>query len=255
VTNLKISVVTCCYNHARFLEQTIKSVLNQRYPNLEYIIIDGGSTDGSEQIIRRYSTELSYWVSEPDEGQTDALMKGFERASGDVLCWLCSDDLHEPWTLHEVGQFFSENPDARIVYGDSSWIDAEDRVIGPKKEHRFNRFIWMYDHNFIPQPSTFWKRDLYLQVGGLDKTFDVAMDADLWMRFAEITKIHHVPRPWSRMRYYPEQKVRKLLQRARQEDRRIRERYTSARSEWIYLALHICAKMMRVGWKVITHRY
>lgn len=255
MANPKISVVTCSYNHVRFLERTIRSVLDQEYPNLEYIVIDGGSADGSVEILRRYSDRLSYWVSEPDQGQTHALTKGFERATGEVLCWLCSDDLHEPSTLHEVGRFFTENPDAQIVYGDSTWIDAEDRIIAPKKEHRFNRFIWMYDHNFIPQPSTFWRRDLYRQVGGLDKTFDIAMDADLWMRFAEITKIHHVPRPWSRMRFYPEQKVRTLLQRGRQEDRRVRERYLGKKSEWAYRVLYICAKTMRVAWKVATHRY
>jgi glycosyltransferase involved in cell wall biosynthesis len=251
----RISVVTCCYNHVRFLEKTIRSVVSQNYPNLEYIIIDGGSTDGSADIIRRYADCLSYWESEPDEGQTHALIKGFERATGDILCWLCSDDLHEPWTLSEVADTFKQRSDIRVVYGDSVWIDASDRVIARKREHAFSRFIWMYDHNYIPQPSTFWRHDLYTQVGGLNQSFDIAMDADLWMRFAEVTSIHHVSRPWSRMRFYPEQKVRTLVGRARREDRLIRERYVGDKSEWAYRALYLCAKGMRVGWKTITGLY
>src|SRR5580704_13795105 len=100
----KISVITCCYNHAQFIEETIQSVLDQNYTNLEYIVIDGGSTDGSAEIIASYATRLSYWISEPDNGQTDALIKGFARATGDILCWLCSDDVFEPWTLREVAE-------------------------------------------------------------------------------------------------------------------------------------------------------
>jgi glycosyltransferase involved in cell wall biosynthesis len=255
VTEPKISVITCCYNHVRFLESTIQSVLDQKYPNLEYIIVDGGSTDGSVDIIRRYEDRLSYWVSEPDKGQTDALVKGFSRASGDISCWLCSDDLYEPWTLSEVAEFFARRPDAKVVYGDSMWIDADDRIIGTKKEHAFNRFIWTYDHNFIPQPSTFWRHDLYVQVGGLDRRFNLAMDADLWMRFAEVTELHHVSRPWSRMRFYPEQKTRLLRGHGDTEDWLIRHRYVAAKPRWINRGLYLCAKGLRVGWKLITGRY
>jgi glycosyltransferase involved in cell wall biosynthesis len=248
----KISVVTCCYNHAQFLERTLRSVLDQRYPALEYIVIDGGSTDGSADILRRYRHDLAYWVSESDRGQTDALIKGFARATGDICCWLCSDDLHEPWTLREVADYFGRHPRARVVYGDSLWIDVNDRVIAWKREHAFNRFIWMHDHNFIPQPSTFWRRDLYDEVGGLDATFDLAMDADLWIRFAEITTLDHVRRPWSRMRYYPDQKVRRLRDRGRDEDRIIRSRYLGPHSEWTRRALFVCAKGFRIGLKLLN---
>ena len=157
----KISVVTPSFNQGQYIEATIRSVLEQDYPNLEYIIIDGGSTDGTVEIIEKYSEHLAYWVSEPDEGQTDALIKGFDRASGDILCWLCSDDLFESRTLHEVAEIFTEHPDWQVVYGDSFWIDADSRPIRFKKEIDFNRFIWMYDHNYLPQPSTFWRRGIY----------------------------------------------------------------------------------------------
>ena len=251
----KISVVTCSYNHARFLEKTIRSVIDQNYPNLEYIIIDGGSTDGSVDIIRRYADRLAYWVSELDEGQTDALIKGFNRATGDILCWLCSDDLHEPWTLREVADFFMQRPEAKVVYGDSTWIDADNRIIASKKEHAFSRFIWMYDHDYIPQPSTFWRHDLYLQVGGLDRAFNLAMDGDLWARFAVVTDIHHVSRPWSRMRYHAEQKVQLNRGANMKEDRIIRQRHFGAKSEWMYRILFVFAKGYRVGWKLLTGRY
>ena len=157
----KISVVTPSFNQGRYIEATIKSVLDQGYPNLEYIIMDGGSTDGTVEIIERYSDRLAYWVSEEDEGQTDALIKGFDRASGDILCWLCSDDLFEASTLQEVAETFVRNPDWDVVYGDSFWIDAVGRPIRFKREIPYYRFIWMYDHNYLPQPSTFWRRGIY----------------------------------------------------------------------------------------------
>jgi glycosyltransferase involved in cell wall biosynthesis len=251
----KISVVTCCYNHAKFLDRTIRSVLEQNYPRLEYIIIDGGSTDGSVDVIRQYGHKLAYWVSEKDKGQTDALIKGFARATGDILCWLCSDDLQEPWTLREVAEFFISKPEARIVYGDSTWIDPDDGAIAKKMEHGFCRFIWIYDHNFIPQPSTFWRSDLYTEIGGLDGRFNVAMDADLWIRAAEVTPIHHVSRPWSRMRFYPEQKIRALSKQVEAEDRIIRARYIGANPAWVNSALSLCARGARVGWKLMTGRY
>jgi glycosyltransferase involved in cell wall biosynthesis len=251
----KISVVTCSFNHARFLEQTIRSVLDQEYPNLEYIIIDGGSTDASVDIIRRYENRLAYWVSERDQGQTDGLIKGFSRVTGDISCWLCSDDLHEPWTLREVADFFAKTPQARVVYGDSTWIDARGAVISRIKEHGFNRFIWKYSHDYIPQPSTFWRHDLYIESGGLNREFECAMDGDLWARFSRLTKIYHVGRPWSQMRYYPEQKVQLLEERCRKEDRMIRERYLGSRPDWIYQVSYFTAKGLRIPLKFFTGKY
>ena len=249
-------MVTPSYNQARFIERTLRSVIHQAYPNLEFIVIDGGSTDGSAEIIQRYANRLAYWVSEADHGQTDALVRGFSRATGDILCYLCADDLHEPWTLREVAQFFLNNPQAEVVYGDSVWIDVEDRPIKPKKEHPFNWFIFMYDHDFVPQPSTFWRRSLYEKAGGLDPAFELAMDSDLWFRFAEIAPLYHIRRIWSRMRSYPEQKNQRLRAQSNQEDLLIRRRYGAAQEPaWSRTAKKIVAKGMRVGWKVATGCY
>lgn len=251
----KISIVTPSYNQAPFLEATIQSVLSQNYPNLEYIIIDGGSTDGSVDIIHKYAEHLTYWVSESDNGQTDALIKGFNRATGDILGWLCSDDLLEPWTLQEVAEFFSQNPQARVVYGDTTWIDTKDRLLKIRKELAFNRFILLYEHNFIPQPSTFWRRDLYEEVGGLNTKFDVAMDADLWLRFSEITHLYHRRRPWSRMRIYPEQKTYRLLSQKNLEKKILRQKYYGDESNYAVRAKKIFAKGIRLSWKLAAGCY
>jgi glycosyltransferase involved in cell wall biosynthesis len=220
----KISLVTCSYQQGRFLEATLRSVLDQRYPNLEYVVFDGGSTDESVDILHRYDDALSYWVSARDAGQTDALARGMERTTGDILGWLCSDDLLLPGALDAVSEFFARHPEVEAVYGDALWIDEHGELIRPKKEIKFNRFIFHYDHNYIPQPSMFWRRSLYEKVGGLNRRFNLAMDADLWDRFSQSTRIAHLPRYLSCMRYYPEQKTRALRADGMREDAEIRAR-------------------------------
>ena len=245
----RISLVTCSYQQARYLGATIASVLEQQYPNLEYTIIDGQSTDGSVDVIRRYESQLSDWVSEPDRGQTDALIKGFDRTDGEIMGWLCSDDLLLPGSLQAVGEFFAHNPSAMAVYGDALWIDGEGRYLRPKREIPFSRFVFLYDHNYIPQPSMFWRRSLYRAVGGLDRSFNLAMDGDLWDRFAQHTSIAHLPRYLSCMRFYPEQKTRSLRPRAMRENAILRTRHADAWVERLYPVLHPCAKALRAALK------
>ena len=251
----RISVVMPSFNQVAFIERSIRSVVDQNYPNLEFIVMDGGSTDGTLEIIERYRDRLSWLTSEPDGGQTDALIKGFQRSTGDIQCWLCSDDLFEPHTLREVASFFARNPVIEAVYGDSWSIGPDDAPIRPKKEHSFNQFIWLYDHNYLPQPSTFWRRRLYKRVGGLDPTFQLAMDADLWIRFAAVARIRHVPRVWSRMRNYPEQKNRRLRQRSDLEDAAIRQRLGQKQAAWRLGCNRLLARGMRIGWKGVTGCY
>lgn len=245
-----ITVVTPSFNQGRFLTETMESIHGQHYPDLEHIIIDGGSEDESLSIIRNYEDRLSYWVSEPDKGQTDALIKGFARSQGDIQCWLNSDDLFEPGALAQVGVFFARHPQVDFVYGNSTWIDEHSQVIKPKREHGFSRFIWMYDHNFIPQPSAFWRRRLYERVGGLDPQFDLAMDADLWIRFADVTKPCHVSSFWSRMRFYGEQKNTRLRSRSSLEGKAIRSRYLHPRSHKEVALKSAAARSLRVLWKL-----
>ncbi|MBE9179728.1 glycosyltransferase [Oculatella sp. LEGE 06141] len=251
----KISIITPSYNQAQFLEATLQSVLDQNYPNLEYIVIDGGSTDGSVDIIQRYADRLHYWVSEPDRGQTEALEKGFQKATGDILGWLCSDDLLEPWTLKDIADLFSNQPSMQVVYGDTTWIDTDGQTIKPRKELPFNRFIFLYEHNFIPQPSTFWRRSLYEKVGGLNDEFDVAMDADLWLRFSEYAQIHHIRKSWSKMRIYPAQKTQRLLVRKNVEKQLLRQRYFGNEPTWSIATKKVVAKGVRLSWKLAAGCY
>lgn len=250
----KISIVTCSYQQGRYLDATMRSVLEQRYVDIEYIVIDGGSTDNSVEVIRRHADKLHYWVSEPDKGQTDALIKGFNHATGEIQGWLCSDDLLLPGALELVSKFFAENPDIDAVYGDSIWIDSAGRYLRPKKETGFNRFTFLFDHNYISQPSMFWRRSLYEKVGGLDTRFNLAMDADLWERFSRHTHIVHIPAYLSCMRYYPEQKTRALRPRGEIEDNEIRQRAQMS-SPTLYPVLHKLARMQRIFLKLLAGGY
>lgn len=251
----RVSIVTPSFNQARFLEETMKSIHGAGYPNLEHIVMDGGSTDGSVEIIRSYEDRLAYWVSEPDGGQAAAIAAGFERSTGEILCWLNSDDVYEASTLFDVADFFERNPAVQFVYGDAVWIDAGGRELKNKREHAFNRFVFLWDHNFIPQPSTFWRRSLYFDVGGVDPSFVLAMDADLWIRFSERTRPVHVSRQWSRMRFYPEQKMVSLREQNATEIERIRRRYVREVSPTGARARQAAARALRVGLKAVAGGY
>ena len=248
--------MTCSYRQARFLEAALRSVIDQDYPALEYIVVDGGSDDGSRAIIERHATSLAYWVSEPDGGQTDALRKGFERASGEILGWLCSDDLLLPGALRAVAAFFRARPEAMAVYGDALWIDRDGRLLRPKREIPFNRFVFLHDHNYVPQPSMFWRRELYQAVGGLDPSFDLAMDADLWERFSRRTRIEHLARYLSCMRFYPEQKTRSRREGQALEDAAIRRRFwLGQRAGLGGHGLRLAARCLRVAAKAASGGY
>lgn len=205
--SMLVSIITPTFNQARFLETTILSVLGQDYAEIEYIIIDGGSTDGSVDIIRKYASRLAYWVSEADRGQTDAINKGFAQAHGRVLAWLNSDDTYQPGAVSQAVGFLKEHPDAAMVYGDASFIDENGHVIGsfPARQTDYKRLLRGYVH--IPQQAAFFRADLWHKVAPLDVTFYFAMDYDLWVRLAKHAELLYVPRTWANFRLHRDAKT------------------------------------------------
>jgi len=203
-----VSVITPSYNQAKFLRQTIESVISQAYDPLEYIIIDGNSTDGSLGIIKEYEAHLAYWESVPDKGQTDAINKGFARAKGKYLAWLNSDDIYQPGAVAEAVEFLENHPDVGLVYGDCSFIDANGRKIGdfPAAQTDYGRLRRGYVH--IPQQSAFFRADLWQKVGPLDPSFYFAMDYDLWVRLAKESRLVYLPgRDWASFRLHGDAKT------------------------------------------------
>ena len=197
-----VSIVTPSFNQARFLEDTIQSVLSQNYPRLEYIIVDGGSTDGSVDIIKKYESRLAWWVSEKDKGQTDAINKGFTHAKGDILAWLNSDDTYEPGAIDAAVKLMQPNPEIGLLYGDANFIDEDGKVIGKfnAAQTDLKRLREGYVH--IPQQAAFFRGNLWRKIGPLDPSFYFAMDYDLWIRLATRSQVKYIPQTWANFRLH-----------------------------------------------------
>ena len=186
-----VSIVTPSYNQAEFLTETIQSVLNQDYPRIEYVIVDGGSTDGSVEIIKEFQDRISWWVSEEDRGQTSAINKGFHKTTGQIYAWLNSDDLLKPRAVSEAVEFLTQNPEIGLVYGDLRYINQEGKYIGKFNARQTDHQKLRKGYVHIPQPATFWRADIWNKVGPLDPSLFFAMDYDLWIKIAAVTQIHY----------------------------------------------------------------
>lgn len=187
----KISIVTPSYNQAAFIERTILSILNQEYPNLEYIIIDGGSTDGSLEIIKKYADRLSYWVSEKDAGMYDAVNKGFARSTGDIMGWLNSDDILMPHALASIAEVFNSYPGINWITGLPVTIDEDDRIVGINYAKSWSRnSLLSGSFQWIQQESTYWRRSLWERAGSkVDVSYPLAGDFELWVRFSRYSRL------------------------------------------------------------------
>ncbi len=197
-----VSIITPSFNQARYPGSDHPLRVGAGLPNLEYIIVDGGSTDGSVEIIKKYADRLAWWVSEKDKGQTDAINKGFARARGEVLAWINSDDTYEPGAVSAAVKYFQDHPDAGLVYGDTHFIDEDGRVIGKFAARQTDYLRLRQGYVHIPQQAAFFRADLWREVGPLDPSFYFAMDYDLWVRLAARAPIHYTPQLWANFRLH-----------------------------------------------------
>lgn len=197
-----VTIVTPSYNQAEYLEQTLQSVLGQGYPNLEYLVVDGGSTDGSVEIIRNYAGRLAWWVSEKDKGQADAINKGFRRATGKYIAWLNSDDLYLPGTIAKAVSVLEARPNVGMVYANLLSINARGEHVNTIRYRPF-ALEDLLAFFIIGQPTVFMRRSVLEQVGYLSDEFNYLLDHHLWLRFAAVSALHYTPEPWAAARYHP----------------------------------------------------
>lgn len=261
----RISIVTPSYQQGHYIERTIKSILKQSYPNLQYFVQDGGSRDGTIDVLRQYEDKLDGWASEEDSGQSQAINLGFARADGEIMAWLNSDDLLLPNALYAVVDYFNRHPDVDVVYGNRLMIDENDSEIGRwiLPGHDSDVLSWA---DYVPQETLFWRRRIWEKVGGkIDESFRFAMDWDLLVRFRDAgARFGHIPQFLGAFRVHGHQKTSAAINEiGYQEMKRIRERILGrnpSREEvreavLPYLVKHIAVDMFyrvkkRLGWKI-----
>lgn len=204
----RMSIVTPSFNQAHLIERTIRSVLDQAYPNIEYIVQDGGSQDGTSDVLKRFADRLHHWDSTPDAGQTDAINRGFRHASGEIMAYLNSDDVLLPGALNAVATYFADHPEIDAVYGHRVLIDEQDREIGRwiLPRHDDGVLSWA---DYIPQETLFWRRSAWEKAGGkFDESFHFAMDWDFLLRLRDAgVKFSRMPRFLGAFRVHEKQKT------------------------------------------------
>ncbi|MEX2160790.1 MAG: glycosyltransferase [Anaerolineales bacterium] len=200
-----VSIITPSYNQADYLEETIRSVLEQDYPNIEYLVVDGGSKDGSVDIIRKYADRLAWWISEPDRGQADALNKGLARASGQIVAWLNSDDVYRPGAVRQAVEALLANPEVGFVYSKLHSIDRGGEVFNTISYEPFD-LLDLLSFRIIGQPTVFMRREVLQRAGPLDASYNYLLDHHLWLRMLRLAPIKYVPVVWAAARHHPSAK-------------------------------------------------
>lgn len=201
----QVSIITPSYNQARFLPAAMESVFRQDFPDLEYFVVDGASTDLSPKIIQDQAEKLNWWVSEPDQGQADAVNKGILRSGGEIIGWLNSDDLYLPNAVRNAVKAFREHPHAGIVFGNAVSADGDGRLLnllefGPRSTEELLQF------RMICQPAVFMKRSVLMKAGLLDSSYHFFLDHELWIRMSRIAPLVHIPETWAVSRYHQDAK-------------------------------------------------
>jgi len=198
----KITIVTPSFNQAKFLERTILSVLNQNYPNLEYIIIDGGSTDGSVEIIKKYEKKLAWWVSEKDRGQAEAINKGLKRATGDWVAWQNSDDVYFDDVFFNLIECVKKNPTAGMIIANLMLIDEKDKSLRDICYVRPTYNSVLAEGMVLCNQAAFWKRDIHDDIGYLDERFHYSFDFEWFLRLLKKYKAKHINQIWGGLRQH-----------------------------------------------------
>lgn len=231
-----ISIVTPSYNQGKYLEKTIRSVLNQNYPNLEYIIIDGGSTDNSVDIIKKYERHIAYWVSEKDSGQAAAINKGFAKSSGEIFAWLNSDDIYLPGALRSIAYHYQNNTDSGFYYGHCILLDQDDHITNYLFTCEMDAALYMFGANLF-QGAVFWKRELFLKYGCLDENLHYAMEYKLFDDFFRYEKHKYINRALAGLRIHDKSKSSLIYEVGRKEMYNLRGNIYLPKSTQIYYKL------------------
>jgi len=226
----RISIVTPSLNQGEFIERTILSVLNQNYPNLEYLILDGGSTDGTTAIMQKYERYLAYWTSVPDGGQAASLKEGFARATGDIVAWINSDDMYLPGVFAQIGRIMQAEDRIDVCYGNMHIVDAQGQVVAERRLTPCPPYLmsagFRYGGFGVYQPASFWRRKLYEAVGGIDPSLRFDMDNDLFIRFAlHGGRFTFVPQALIGFRIHPASKTFALQDKSKSEIPALISRY------------------------------
>jgi glycosyltransferase involved in cell wall biosynthesis len=201
----KVSIVSPSFNQAQFLEKAMRSVLEQDYPAIEYLVVDGGSTDGSVELIQKYADCIDWWVSEKDRGQADGINKGLRRATGEIVAWLNSDDFYQPGAISSAVQALRENPDAGFVYGNLQVVNPAGETTNVLTYGDW-KLPGLMEFKIIGQPTVFMRRDVLTQAGYLDESYHFLLDHHLWLRMALIAEPKYIPRLWAGEHYHPDSK-------------------------------------------------
>lgn len=205
---MRISVVTPSFNQGHFIEDTIKSVLEQNYSDFEHIVMDAGSTDNTVDILSRYPHLI--WKSEPDRGQSHAINKGFEIVTGDIVAWLNSDDYYDKNVFNTVSEYFEQHPDVNIVYGDITYIDENKNILFGITGSEISYKNLCKAPDIIRQPSMFWRKKVIDDIGYINEKYKVVMDLDYFLRVGKKNEFSYIPQNLSYFRTYPANKTRSL---------------------------------------------
>lgn len=245
----KISIVIPSFNQGKFIERTLQSLIQQNYENLEIIVIDGGSIDETINIVKKYESKISYWVSEKDSGQTAAINKGFKIATGDIIGYLNSDDIHLPGSLNKINKLFQFYNEIDVIYGNGIWIDDNDKVIRKRLNIPFHHNTWLYGMADPFQPEVFYRKRVLDKAGLLDENFFMMMDREWWIRMSNSDcKFLYVNDEFAALRKYGETKSARYQKINDEERWRLHDKYWKG-FKFKHILLH------KIHWKIYNLFY